>query len=425
MIKLVGGHSKVFYILISVFLLYCKTIDSFQIYDYETEKFIEKINYEILSVNNYSKKIKLRIINDNFPNAFVVEENTIFLSAGLLIYSPDYVSLLAVLAHEIGHLEKNHIIKRKKEINNLKRIGSLSNLVAIAGSMIIQDPQLINAVVVNQTTINNLYINFTQDQEREADLYAVETLNKLKLSTDSVKEFLIILENQTKFDLLDEEFKKFSTHPLFKERYKILDSNKNIDFVNYDKNLNKEFNFIKAKFMAYTNTNSISNLKGDEEIYYNAIKSSLSGNLLESLKNLNLLISKYDNNFFLIESKADILLSYGYTKEAINFYKKVLNKYPDNHNVKYNIFINFKHNNKKKEIIKDIFEENIKLISLFPNNQALLSKFYDLSKILENEDWEIFFELLLFKENDLKNNLISLQKQTKDINLKKIIKIYI
>ena len=425
MIKLVGGHSKVFYILISVFLLFCKTIDSSQIYDYETEKFIEKINYEILSVNSYSKKIKLRIINDNFPNAFVVEENTIFLSAGLLIYSPDYVSLLAVLAHEIGHLEKNHIIKRKKEINDLKRISSLSNLVAIAGSMIIQDPQLINAVIVNQTTINNLYINFTQDQEREADLYAVETLNKLKLSTDSVKEFLFILENQTKFDLLDEEIKKFSTHPLFKERYKILDSNKNIDFVNYNKNLNKEFNFIKAKFMAYTNTNSINNLKGDEKIYYNAIKSSLSGNLLESLKNLNLLISKYDNNFFLIETKADILLSYGYTKEAINFYKKVLNKYPENHNVKYNIFINFKHNTKKKEIIKDIFEENIKLISLFPNNQALLSKFYDLSKILENEDWKIFFELLLFKNNDLKNNLISLQKQTKDINLKKIIKIYI
>ena len=425
MIKLVGGHSKVFYILISVFLLFCKTINSSQIYDYETEKFIEKINYEILSVNNYSKKIKLRIINDKFPNAFVVEENTIFLSAGLLIYAPDYISLLAVLAHEIGHLEKNHIIKRKKEINDLKRISSLSNLVAIAGSMIIQDPQLINAVVVNQTTINNLYINFTQDQEREADLYAVETLNKLQLSTDSVKEFLFILENQTKFDLLDEEIKKFSTHPLFKERYKILESNKNIDFVNYDKNLNKEFNFIKAKFMAYTNTNFINNLKGDEEIYYNAIKSSLSGNLLESLKNLNLLISKYDNNFFLIETKADILLSYGYTKEAINFYKKVLNKYPENHNVKYNIFINFKHNNKKKEIIKDIFEENIKLISLFPNNQALLSKFYDLSKILENEDWKIFFELLLFKNNDLKNNLISLQKQTKDINLKKIIKIYI
>ena len=425
MIKLVGGHSKIFYILISVFLLFCKTIDSSQIYDYETEKFIEKINYEILSVNNYSKKIKLRIINDNFPNAFVVEDNTIFLSAGLLIYSPDYISLLAVLAHEIGHLEKNHIIKRKKEINDLKRISSLSNLVAIVGSMIIQDPQLSNAVVVNQTTINNLYINFTQDQEREADLYAVETLNKLKLSTDSVKEFLFILEKQTKFDLLDEEFKKFSTHPLFKERYKILDSNKNIDFVNYDKNLNKEFNFIKAKFMAYTNTNSINNLKGDEEIYYNAIKSSLSGNLLESLKNLNLLISKYDNNFFLIETKADILLSYGYTKEAINFYKKVLNKYPDNHNVMYNIFINFKHNTKKKEIIKDIFEENIKLISLFPNNQALLSKFYDLSKILENEDWKIFFELLLFKNNDLKSNLISLQKQTKDINLKKIIKIYI
>ena len=40
--------------------------------------------------------------------------------------------------------------------------------------MILQQPNLINAAIVNQTRINNLYLNFSQEQEIEADFYAVE-----------------------------------------------------------------------------------------------------------------------------------------------------------------------------------------------------------------------------------------------------------
>ena len=98
-----------FFIISFYILFFCKSLFSSQIYDYQTDKFIEKINSEILSVNNYNKKINFKIIRDNFPNAFVTENNTLFISSGLLIHSPDYVSLLAVLAHEIGHLEKYHI----------------------------------------------------------------------------------------------------------------------------------------------------------------------------------------------------------------------------------------------------------------------------------------------------------------------------
>jgi predicted Zn-dependent protease len=145
----------------------------------------------------------------------------------LLTYSPNYVSLLGVLAHEIGHLEKYHVSKRKKEIKNLKNISSYGNLAAVVGSMIIQEPSILNAIVVNQTAVNNLFINFSQEQEIEADFYAIETINKLKLPTDPVKEFLLILENKTGANLIDEELKKFSTHPIFEKRYEIIDNNTN------------------------------------------------------------------------------------------------------------------------------------------------------------------------------------------------------
>ena len=424
MIKLAGGHKYLLILLVYFTLIFSKNILAIQIYDYHTEIFINKINSEILKVNSYDKNIKFRIYKDDFPNAYVTEDNIIYLSSGLLTYSPNYVALLGVLAHEIGHLEKYHVTKRKKEIKNLKNISSFNNLAAVVGSMIIQDPSVLNAIVVNQTTINNLFINFSQEQEIEADFYAIETINKLKLPTDPVKEFLIILENKTGANLIDEELKKFSTHPIFEKRYEIIDNNNNNEFYNFNKNYQREFEFIQAKFMAYTDNGMITKIKKDQKIYYESIHLSKTGHLIESLKKINFLISKNKNDHFIKETKADILLSYGHTQEAIKFYKKVLQAQRNNNYAKYNIFVNSKLSSTDYEINKKTFSNNLNLLKFFLNNKKILLKYYDLAKLLKYNDWVLFFETLLFQKKDAEQILNQLDKQTKDYNLKKIIKLY-
>jgi len=424
MIKLAGGH-KFFQIFLFYFILiFSKNIFAVQIYDYHTENFINKINNEILNVNSYDKKINFKIYKDDFPNAYVTEDNIIYLSSGLLTYSPNYVALLGVLAHEIGHLEKYHVSKRKTEIENLINISTYSNLAAVVGSMIIQEPSILNAIVVNQTAVNNLFINFSQEQEIEADFYAIETINQLKLPTNPVKEFLLILENKTGTNLIDEELKKFSTHPIFETRYEIIDNNTNGDSYNFNKTYQREFDFIQAKFMAYTESGMISKLKKDQKIYYDSIQLSKSGNLLQSLKKINFLISKNKNDYFIEETKADILLSYGYNKEAIKFYRKVLQNQPNNNYAKYNIFVNLKLDPKDYEFNKEFFLNNINLLKYFPNNQNILLKYYDLANLLNYNEWVLFFETLLFQNQDTNKILLQLNKQTKDYNLKKIIKLY-
>jgi len=423
MIKLAGGHKK-FFFLIALILFYCKNALNSQIYDYQTDNFIKNINNKILSVNNYNKEINFKIIHDNFPNAFVTENNDLFISSGLLIDSPDYIALLAVIAHEIGHLENYHVKQRKKEIENLKSVNSFGNLLAVAGSMIIQRPELINTILFNQTAINNLYLKFSKEQEIEADIYAVNTLDKLRLPKKSVITFLNILENKTKFDQIDDELKKFSTHPLFKERYAILEYKEENNFENIDKSIQNEFDFIKAKFMAYTDNKELNKLSGDQKMYYQAIKLSLSGNLLESLKKLNILIFKYEDNFFLLETKADILFSFGYKNEAINFYKQVLQKYPDNNYVRFNIFIKSNFSNLEITNAEEMFINNLKLIRLFPYNVNLLNTYYNLAFYLNYKEWINFFKILI-SNNYQKKQLKEIYLKTKDNNLKKIIKIYI
>ena len=424
MIKLVGGHNFFQVFIIYLVLVFSKNIYSIEIYDYHTEKFISKINNEITSVNSYNKKINFKIYKDDFPNAYVTEGNTIYLSSGLLTYSPNYVSLLGVLAHEIGHLEKYHVSKRKKQIKNLKNISSYGNFAAVVGSMIIQEPSVLNAIIVNQTAVNNLFISFSQEQEIEADLYSIETINRLKLPTDPVKEFLLILEKKTGNNLIDEELKKFSTHPIFEKRYEIIDNNNYADFDNFNKNYQKEFDMIQAKFMAYTESGVTTNLENEKKIYYDSISLSKSGDLKQSLKKINLLISKNNKDYFYIETKADILLSFGYNKEAIKFYRKVLEAQPDNNYAKYNIFVNLVFNRDDHELNKEFFFKNLNLLKYFRNNQNIIIKYYYLAKLLNYADWILFFETLLSKNKDSIKIFKELNNQTKDYNLKKIIKLY-
>ena len=89
MIKLAGGHKFFLVYLVCLTIIFSKNIFAVQIYDYHTEKLINNLNSDIINVNSYNKKINFRIYKDDFPNAYVTEDNVIYLSSGLLIYSPN------------------------------------------------------------------------------------------------------------------------------------------------------------------------------------------------------------------------------------------------------------------------------------------------------------------------------------------------
>ena len=79
MIKLAGGHKFFLIFLVFFNLIFSKNVLALQIYDFHTEELIKKINTEIISVNSYNKKLNFRIYKDDFPNAYVTEDNTIYL----------------------------------------------------------------------------------------------------------------------------------------------------------------------------------------------------------------------------------------------------------------------------------------------------------------------------------------------------------
>ena len=415
---------KIFLILF-ILLLFNKSLFASQIIDFETEIYIKHLIDKTKNINNIKKVIKFKIISDQNINAFVNENNIIHITSGLIEYSPDYVALLAVLAHEIGHVDKNHIITRKSSIKNIKHLRNISNMSIIAGSMISNNPELLQGLAIREASISNYYINFSKEQEREADIYSINTLKKLKVNSNSIIELIEIIEKKALEKGLNREKQRISTHPYFEERKSLINFLNKSSNSNIDNDLNKNFNFIRAKFLGYSENKSIINFLDEPyKSYAEAIVEAKNGNLINAMKKINKLIKQNKNNIFILETKADILFSYGYTNESIKFYKKVLEKVPNNYYTQIRIFENTNFDNMSKSELEDIFLKNQNLLKRYIYNRNILITYFKLSKICKKGEWINFFNFWLnnnLKDYEILKKELDDFKKTKDENLIELI----
>ena len=350
----------------------------------------------------------------------------------MIKFSDSYEAIVGVIAHEIGHIDKFHITKRKQSINNLNNLNNLTTISILAGSLISNNNEYIfQSLIGNKLSIQNYFQSFSREQEREADFYAIETLNKLNLSTTPLKNLLKKLEEESKKQGITDEFYRFSSHPIYKERYDIIDNANNNQTI-FNENTNSKFNFIRAKFFGYTeeNTNNIKEFLDDE--YYNYASSivlSKKGELKKSLLTLNEIIKNNQDNIHLIETKADILYSHGFFSEALLFYNLSIKEVPKNYYVKKRIFdIKFSildpYDKNKSQVL---FNEYKFLLNIFNNNQDLIKKLAVLASENNLTYWINYFNIRQnlnnnkYNQKNLLNELKKIKKNTSDYDLIRLI----
>ena len=132
------------------------------------------------------------------------ESRILYITTGLIKYIPSYEALVGVLAHELGHIVNYHITKRMDSINSLKTLNKFSYLSFITSSVLSKNADLLlQSMVTNQLGIQSYYSAFSRDKEREENIYAEETLNKLHISPKPLKDFLRILEEMDEFNCVE------------------------------------------------------------------------------------------------------------------------------------------------------------------------------------------------------------------------------
>ena len=134
------------------------------------------------------------------PNAFAMPSGDIVLTDELVEALPDDGAVLAVLAHELGHLHRRHMARRLIQ----------GSVVAATGGLLFGD---VNSMVAGAATLM-LDLNYSREAENEADDYAVDMLLHNGLSLHNLEQV---------FEVLGEAKGPrppayLSTHPLSSER---------------------------------------------------------------------------------------------------------------------------------------------------------------------------------------------------------------
>lgn len=145
------------------------------------------------------------------PNAFALPSGTIILTDELVdVAGSDTDMVLAVLAHEIGHVDRKHSLRQI-----YRAAGTAGLVMLIAGDV----GSAMQDVLTNGAAL--LSLSYSREAESEADHYSVNLMTKAGRDPLALARFFTALQEKLKVGA--EETSMFDTHPGMPDRQKMIE----------------------------------------------------------------------------------------------------------------------------------------------------------------------------------------------------------
>jgi beta-barrel assembly-enhancing protease len=159
----------------------------------------EKLKRRICTANGIDDaSITLHLLKKDEVNAFALPGRHLVVYSGLIRRCRNPEELSGVLAHEIAHMERNHVMKKL-----VKEVG-LSMVTTIAGGDSTGEIGRQTLTLLSSTA-------FDREQEKEADHTAVHMMAKSGIDPEHLANFLFRLSREEKSLLT--RFEWLNTHP--------------------------------------------------------------------------------------------------------------------------------------------------------------------------------------------------------------------
>lgn len=312
-----------FFILL-LFFIYCSSAYSVNVIrDSEVEAVVKELAQPLFSAAGIdSDRIKVFIISDNSINAFVIDNNSIFIHLGLLQHSTEPYILLGILAHEIAHISAGHVLQMSGAVSYFQSIAMISYVVGLVSTIII-NPQVASAILLSGVALSSrLFFNYSQEQESVADSYALRYLDESGYDNSGIKEIFDY------FKSIEHENAEgyFRTHPLSDKRIFAVQNYKvknNVKPILADKLL--RFKRMVTKLDSFFSPiRVLSDKYGGDSEYVNAIIHYRQGKMGEAIAIVDSLVQKSRSDPYLYELRAEMLYKAGNLGEAIKMYEESL-----------------------------------------------------------------------------------------------------
>ena len=310
--------------------------------DEETESWL----YDVLTPIFRAAELPLNrdyihIVRDDSLNAFVGDQNRMFVHTGTLLKAKNANEIEGVLAHETGHILGGHILRLKITMQDLQT-ATLASLIAAAGAAAAsgRGDAAIAVVLGTQSSALNAMTAYQMSEERAADETAVKLLRKNNKSVRGLKNFMQKIQSANRLQGI-EETPYFRTHPVTAERVAFFNEKLRTEKPAAPETaLDARLRRIQAKLFAY--------LEPPEQVIrrYPLSDNSLAAgiahavyymrkrNLPRALEYADKLIKAEPDNPYFWEIKGQALFEGGKPAEAAAAYRRMLELKPESEQFK-------------------------------------------------------------------------------------------
>lgn len=189
--------------------------------DPDTTEYLNRLGYQLVSASNARHMdFTFFVVRDPSINAFALPGGFIGVHSGLILTAQTESELAAVIAHEIGHVEQRHIARMlaKQRESTAIAIGTLLLALLAARSNSSSAGDLTQAAILGgQAAAIQKQLNFSRDNEREADRVGFQTLQAAGFDVTAMATFFGRMQQSSRiYETAAPAYLR--THPLTAER---------------------------------------------------------------------------------------------------------------------------------------------------------------------------------------------------------------
>lgn len=185
--------------------------------DADVQEYIQSIGHKLAANSDApSHPFHFFVVMENDINAFAGPGGYIGVNSGLILMTEAESELASVIAHEISHVTQRHLFRAAEAASRL----SIPTVAGMLAAILLgtQSPALGQAAIMAiQAGSVQFQINFTRENEEEADRVGMQTLANSQYDPRSMPTFFERLQQSTRYYGQDiPEFLR--THPVTTSR---------------------------------------------------------------------------------------------------------------------------------------------------------------------------------------------------------------
>jgi beta-barrel assembly-enhancing protease len=187
--------------------------------DPEVTAYLNELGKRILSANpDIREPFEFFAVGDNSVNAFAMPGGFIGVNMGLVLLTQTESELAGVLAHEIAHVTQKHYARQldDQRKNSWMQIAGLAAAILAAKSG--NGDAVQGAILGSQAASAQAYLNFSRDNEREADRIGFQYLQRAGFDTGAMSVFMERLQRAMSLNDTGLVPGYLRTHPITIER---------------------------------------------------------------------------------------------------------------------------------------------------------------------------------------------------------------